>query len=371
MRVRNLFLIVMLATFLGGLSSCSKEARLSGTIATEDGAQVLLLSADNPNDDPVDSAVVMNGTFEFRGEGYADGLYFILLPDQANFLTFVGEQPVQMALSLEPGVPTTVTGGKYAAQFSEYYAARGAFEVVVSECRTQLMPLQADTTAEGKALRQEVESRWISAGEEYTDKMYKLAAANPNSHLSLYLYRSILMDGASERLAAIKSELEQWDGTLSEHPNMVFIMRQIALEEAIAVGRPFVDFTAETADGVEAMLSDVAGKGKIVLVEFWASWCRFCRLANPDLVKIYQEYSGKGFDIFGLSLDRDRAEWEQAVKDDALPWQQYIVREGVESPADLYNVRGIPFNVLLDAEGNILAKGLTPDDLRTRLAELL
>ena len=142
--------------------------------------------------------------------------------------------------------------------------------------------------------------------------------------------------------------------------------------KATAVGQKFTDFEMQTPDGKPVKLSDYAGKGKVVLVDFWASWCGPCRREMPNLVEAYKQYKGKNFEIVGVSLDQDGEAWKKAIKDLGITWPQmsdlkYWDCEG----ARLYAVSSIPHTVLIDGEGTIIARGLHGEGLQEKLAETL
>jgi peroxiredoxin len=139
-----------------------------------------------------------------------------------------------------------------------------------------------------------------------------------------------------------------------------------------AVGQVFTDFEMETPDGKSAKLSDYAGKGKVVLVDFWASWCGPCRSEMPRLIATYEKYKSKGFEIVGVSLDADRESWKNGIEQLGITWPQisdlkYWNSEG----GKLYGVRSIPHTVLIDKDGTIVARGLQGVELQQSLDQLL
>jgi len=152
-----------------------------------------------------------------------------------------------------------------------------------------------------------------------------------------------------------------------------FIAEYITKTENIkklSVGGEAPDIALKNPDGKIIKLSSL--RGNYVLIDFWASWCRPCRMENPNNVQLYKKYHKKGFEIYGVSLDKNRDLWLKAIKNDNLTWTnvsdlQFWQSEG----AKIYNVRSIPHTVLIDKNGKIIANGLRGNNLAKKLKELI
>lgn len=135
------------------------------------------------------------------------------------------------------------------------------------------------------------------------------------------------------------------------------VKAEVEKAQSTAVGKIAPDFTQNQVDGTAMNLSDL--RGKVVLVDFWASWCRPCRKANPEVVALYNKYKDQDFEIIGVSLDRNKGAWEKAIEVDKLTWYHVSDLKGWQNAvAQLYGVRSVPQTFLLDAEGRIIARNL-------------
>ncbi len=162
-------------------------------------------------------------------------------------------------------------------------------------------------------------------------------------------------------------------GLMKRLPNHAFTkMFHGRVEEMgrLAVGNLAPEINLNTPSGGSIALSSL--RGKIVLIDFWASWCRPCRAENPNVVRIYNTYKDKGFDIYSVSLDKDKAAWQEAIQQDKLIWPSHVSDLGYWESAVVkqYNISGIPFTCLIDKEGKIVAKGLRGEALEEKIKEL-
>ncbi len=139
------------------------------------------------------------------------------------------------------------------------------------------------------------------------------------------------------------------------------------LSNLIPVGSEAPDFSQASPEGKPISLSSL--RGKVVLIDFWASWCKPCRMENPNVKKVYEKYHRKGFEILGVSLDRDKGAWTGAIAQDGLPWL-HVSDLGFwnNAVAQQYGISSIPFTVLVDKDGKVIDKNLRGPALEAKLA---
>ncbi|MEW6712461.1 MAG: TlpA disulfide reductase family protein, partial [Candidatus Riflebacteria bacterium] len=138
------------------------------------------------------------------------------------------------------------------------------------------------------------------------------------------------------------------------------------------IGKEFPKFPEgmKTTDGKDLSLERF--KGKVLLVDFWATWCPPCRAEVPNIVKAYKEYNPKGFEIVGISFDESREKFDEYIKENAMPWPQYFDGKGWQNEVGpTYGIQSIPAMYLLDKEGKVVTSDLRGEKLEAELAKLL
>lgn len=201
---------------------------------------------------------------------------------------------------------------------------------------------------------------------ERLQKDLEFANNHPNS-----LHAAYLLSVYSSTWGKKKSK-ELFDNFSDKNKNSDYgkrISKFIELNQSLEIGDQYIDLEIPNTNGEMRRLSEV--EGELVLLEFWASNCGPCRQENPNLVKTYNEFKDKGFEIFAVSEDIQKKKWLEAIEEDHLPWLQVSELKGNNTASMIYGVNGIPDNFLIDNNGIIVGRNLRGEKLNDKLKEIL
>jgi peroxiredoxin len=179
-----------------------------------------------------------------------------------------------------------------------------------------------------------------------------------------------------------EAELNKLKSRYPSDPNIAILKQQFETQKMQSaeaaktresnswVGKKVPDLTMPDVNGKSVSIASF--RGKYVLIDFWASWCGPCRDENPNVVKAFNEFKDKNFTVLGVSLDKDKANWVKAIKDDKLAWTHMSDLAFWSSKSvEVFKFEGIPFNILVDPEGTVIGEGLRGFDLTNKLSEVL
>ena len=308
---------------------------ITGTVeGAADGDTVFLQEVVGRQLSKLDTAIIKNGTFTFEG---------------------VQDSAVNRYI-------TSGTGNE--AMLMDFFLENGKINIALTKNNDS-----ATGTANNDAY-QEIRNKINALNQNELGEVYKEGIEkNITNPVGIHLFK---MNYYSMETAENDALLQQIPAQFQNDAAIVKIKEMVEKQKKTAVGQKFIDFEMQTPDGKSVKLSDYAGKGKVVLVDFWASWCGPCRREMPNLVEAYAKYKGKNFEIVGVSLDQNADSWKEAIKTLKMTWPQmsdlkYWNSEG----AQLYAVNSIPHTMLIDGEGTIIARGLHGEELQTKIAEAL
>ena len=337
-KLSALLLAVAAVAVLACNESDVKKYAISGT-GLEDGAQVLLV--DQITGEAIDTAVVANGAFTLKGTAPKDA-FLNITSDKSNwsFMLFNDGKPVQVNYA-----DLTLKGSDLNNKLAECDAKTDALYQEYNAFINELVALPRE---EQEAKMPEYEEWFKKLGECYVS----VVEENKDNLIPVAFIRNVL---------DLKKKIEE------------SAARQKAAEEKkqAIIGQKFLDLEEPDVDGKMHKLSEYVGKGKWVLVDFWASWCGPCEAEMPNVVAAYKKYHKKGFDIVGLSFDREKDPWVKAIKDWDMPWIHLSdIKYWNSLASDVYSVNSIPDNLLIDPEGTVVARCLRGEALEAKLAEI-
>lgn len=212
-----------------------------------------------------------------------------------------------------------------------------------------------------------LEEAYNKLSEAHTALCLDAISKNADNALGVVALRSVYSDVEDDTLKVI---LESFDSTVAAANPMIGALKEsIAARESTAEGCAFKDFTLTQPDGTEASLSDYVGKGKYVLVDFWASWCGPCKRMIPVVKSVYEKYKGKDFDVLSVAV-WERGNYQASIdtaKVYGVTWNEMLNGESV--PTELYGINGIPHIVLFGPDGTIIKRGLYGDEIEEEVAK--
>ncbi|WP_210515433.1 TlpA disulfide reductase family protein [Hymenobacter terricola] len=366
--------VFLAATVLGMANACQNAAaadgyEVSGQLKNAPAGTVLHLAELTSNQfvEKGQAKTDASGNFTLKGLATAPGIFQLKL-DDANQVLLLLDNKTHVQLSGDAkSLPATYTvkGSKDAEVLRQ-------LTQVMTGSKGQLEDIGKRYNAAGQAGKTEemkaVEKEYYQIQGGTTAKVKTLIRRNATSVVSGFAVGAFMNPEEEFQFADSVAGVQR-----KANPNSPFTKELTARLEplrATAQGSMAPEIDLPTPAGAKMALSSL--RGKYVLIDFWASWCGPCRQENPNVVKAYNQFKDKGFTIYSVSLDQDKAKWEKAIASDGLTWNHVSDLASWNSvAAAAYGVKAIPQSFLIDPKGRIIAKNLRGEALAAKLAEVL
>ena len=378
MKKIQLGLGMAIATLIYGCSNGGNTGNIKGTFVGAEGNMAYFQRFEMGVPVNVDSTVVGDdGSACFSAAVFELDYYQLDLGDNKKLLLILddGDAPMIEA-NVNDVYSTNIQGSPESTQYYEHLNKVREFELEKERLRNELRSNQGNA---------ELTEQFNTVNKSHYDYLIATIDKDPGSPIALTALASLDINNELNNFKKVRDAMassmphsgfyKQLDQNLNLAEKQAELRAKQQQQQAkgaalLAVGHEAPDFAQQTPDGQVVKLSD--HRGKVVLIDFWASWCKPCRRENPNVVKAYNKFKDKGFEILGVSLDRDRGRWLQAIEQDVLTWPQVSdLGFWQNAVAQQYGVTSIPFTVLVDEEGKVIATRLRGPALERKLEELL
>lgn len=363
-QIRLLSIIALLVVFA---TSCDKKVKgyvINGFVSGNYTGWALLKKEKENALITADSVEVKDGKFILKGELTEPEMFYLLLSDKQGYAPiFLENSEIKIEMNADSIHYARISGSATHDIYSNYSKEDQKLYTAIQSTYESFLAAQQHDTAMAARLEKELDSLDEARNKFTLDYILK----NGKSVVAAFLADN---NSYAYDFADIDKILKSFDAATLKSGYAVKLKERADILEAVQIGKPAPDFTQNDTTGKPVALSSL--RGKVVLVDFWASWCTPCRRENPNVVAAYNKFKDKGFTVLGVSLDDNKQDWIEAINSDKLTWTHVSdLKKWKNEFAAKYGVRSIPANFLIDAEGKIIASGLRGEDLIKKLEEVL
>ncbi len=372
--MKRLSVIFGSVVILGGCTAPTEEGLIiAGKVNFPEQGLVLLEEFENKQTVVIDTVEVQSdGSFEHQVSIDEPGFYRLNFYNKqmANMLLDGHDLQVE-ADGNAPRGHVKVTGSPAMQHINEVQALTQEFQQQVTQLNSQFS--QAGTANDQQQMA-ELRAEYQNLNQRYKAQIKDKIRQMGNSLAVLQVVGALDAEEDFALLDSLGNVFAANPPDSKNTPDFLKYIDQVRAQNSkmakVQIGKQAPEIELPNPDGKLVTLSSL--RGKVVLVDFWAQWCKPCRMENPNIVAAYQEYKDRGFEVFGVSLDRNREQWLRGIEEDGLDWTQVSdLKYWQSEAAQTYGVNAIPASFLLDREGKIIARNLRGPALHAKLKEVL
>ena len=365
------FVLIMCVTFAVLSNVGGQGYVITGEVQGADGKTVSLKQHRDSQPVEISTVKVQAGKFTLKGTVPYPEFCLLYVDNQGPVQFFIENSNIRILIDMQNIGQSKVIGSKENDVFMEFVNELEKYNQQQKRLNDSYVALSSSSIAAPNA-ETNIRAQMEKLNAERTNYMINFVQKYSGKISAAFLVNNVQGLMQTLNFSQLEQMANSFDSRTRQSQWVKIITDQAASLKPTAIGQPFPDIKLKTPDDKPISISDYAGKGKYVLLDFWAAWCGPCRNENPRVVELYKRYKDKGFEIIGISLDQTKEAWIKAISDDQLTWPQMSdLNYWNSAAAKLYSVSSIPHTILLDKDGKILAKNLRGEALVAKLTELL
>ena len=363
----TIFKFIFTISLIVSCGDSTSNLKVKGTTDLENGSKIFHLVADTNNQPKVlDTLIVNEGEFSLITENEFPNIHFLKIEGLQGTFPFVAEKGTILIKLFKDNLDSSKANGTVSNDdFMQY---KSDTKVYITSLNAIGNDLQQAVILKDSLLADDLRDQYQDVRDQIQEYELNFLKSAPNSFISILILERFIANNAIQ-ISEAKELFEGFSKRIKNTPSGKSVGEILNQSPKAEVGQIAPFFEGPNPEGNRFNLEDKLGK--VTIIDFWASWCRPCRVENPNLVRMFNKHKKNGLQIVGVSLDQTKPKWVQAIADDGLTWEHVSNLKFWNDPiAKLYQISAIPATFILDENGVILTRNLRGLQLEQKIEEL-